>query len=215
MALIAGACLALPALGDEYWPSQRWRLRFDVGGTIPQDPTVSEIGGPVTGGKMDLDAGMAFDLGVGFRVAPWLTLEGELGFTYNHIDSIGNWFYPDSSLSQMSMMINAEFSYPIGRIVPFAGIGGGGVLSTVSFGNYYYYYYTDSDGWGTDFVPAAQAFAGLRIEFNQNWSAGVIYRFLATPGQNWDVDWWNGADFEFGVDKVFVHSICLTFTGTF
>ena len=101
------------------------------------------------------------------------------------------------------------------RDLPLDACGGGGVLSTVSFGNYYYYYYTDSDGWGTDFVPAAQAFAGLRFEFNRNWSAGVSYRFLATAGQDWDVEWWNGADFSFGVDRVFIHSISFTVTGSF
>jgi len=213
--LTFAGCLAWPTLADEY-SSQRWRIRFDIGGTIPVDPAVSELGGPVTsGGKMDLDAGMAFDLGIGFRVAPWFTLEAALGFTYNEIDSIGNWSYPNSSLSQMPMMINAEFAFPIGRLTPYAGIGAGGVFSTVSFGNYYYYYYTESDGWGTDYVPAAQAFAGLRYEFSDEWSVGVSYRFLATPGQDWDVEWWNGADFDFGVDRLFTHSISVTFTGSF
>jgi opacity protein-like surface antigen len=216
LALVSAGCLALTAMGQENAASQRWRFRFDIGGTIPDNPTLSEIGGPVTGGDtMELDAGIAFDFAAGYRITPWLLLEGELGFTYNEIDSVGNWSYPDSGLSQMLMMVNAEFSYPFGRLVPFAGIGGGGVYSSVSFGNYYYYYYSDSDGSGDDFVPAAQAFAGIRFEFSPNWSAGVTYRFLATPGQNWDVEWWNGADFNLGVDRVYMHSICFTVTGTF
>jgi opacity protein-like surface antigen len=209
------ACLAFPALANEDL-SQRWRIRFDLGGNIPVNPTISELGGPVTtGGKMDLDAGMTFDMGVGFRVAPWFTLEAEIGFMYNEIDSIGNWSYPNSSLSQMPIMLNAEFSIPRGPLVPYAGIGAGGVLGSVSFGSYYYYYYSESDGWANNFVPAAQAFAGLRYEFDRNWSAGISYRFLAVPGYDWDVEWWNGADFSFGVDKTFTHSICVTFSGTF
>ncbi|MFO1513024.1 MAG: outer membrane beta-barrel protein [Verrucomicrobiota bacterium] len=214
--LVSAGCLTCAALGQEGPTSERWRFRFDIGGTIPENPTLSEMGGPVTGGdKMELSAGMAFDFAAGYRVTPWLVLEGELGFTYNEIQSVGNWSYPNSSLSQMLMMVNAEFSYPLGRLVPFAGVGGGGVYSSVSFGNYYYYYGGDTDGWGDDFVPAAQAFAGLRFEFNRNWSAGVTYRFLATPSQNWNVEWWNGADFNLGVDRVCVHSICFTVTGTF
>lgn len=214
--LISAFCLARSAFGQEDFSVSRWRFRFDIGGTIPENPTLSEIGGPVTGGdKMELSAGMAFDFAAGYRVTPWLLLEGELGFTYNEINSVGNWSYPDSALSQMSMMVNAEFSYPFGRLVPFVGIGGGGVYSSVSFGNYYYYYWSESDGSGDDFVPAAQAFAGLRIEFNPNWSAGVTYRFLATPGQNWNVEMWNIGDFNFGVDRVGIHSICLSITGTF
>lgn len=216
LVLVSTGCLALSAVGQESSLAERWRFRFDIGGTIPENPTLSEIGGPVTGGdEMELSAGMAFDFAAGYRITPWLLLEGELGFTFNEIESVGNWSYPDSALSQMLMMVNAEFSYPLGRFVPFVGIGGGGVYSSVTFGNYYYYYYSDSDGWGDDFVPAAQIFAGLRFEFSPNWSAGVSYRFLATPSQNWDVEWWNGADFNLGVDGVFIHSICFTMTGSF
>jgi hypothetical protein len=43
----------------------------------------------------------------------------------------------------------------------------------------------------------------------------LSYRFLATDKQKWDVDWWNGADFEVGVDAVRMHMICLTFTASF
>jgi len=218
--LVTVGCLALTAPGQVNSSSQLWRFRFDVGGTIPEDPTLSEMGGPVTGGDtMELSAGMAFGFAAGYRLTPWLLLEGELGFTYNEIDSVGNWSYPDSGLSQMLMMVNAEFSYPLGRLVPFVGIGGGGVYSSVTFGNYDYYYYNDSDGWGDDFVPAAQVFAGLRFDFDSNWSAGVTYRLLATPSQKWDVEWdvpWGpGADFQIGVDGVVIHSICFTITGTF
>lgn len=215
LALVSVSCLIRPALGQDL-SSQGWRFRFDIGGTIPENPTLSDIGGPITsGGKMELSAGMAFDLAAGYRITPWFTLEGELGFTYNNIDAVGNWSYPNSSLSQMLMMLNAEFSFPIGRFRPFAGIGAGGVYSTVSFGNYYYYYYSDSDGWGDDFVPAAQAFAGLRFEIDQNWSIGVAYHFIATPSQEWNVNWWNNADFEFGVDRICIHSICISVTGSF
>lgn len=214
MGLVAVSCLS-PALGDDY-SSQRWRVRADIGGNIPISPTVSDLGGPViSGGKMALDAGMSLDFGIGFKVTPWFILEGEIGFTYNHIDSIGNWSYPNSSLTQMPIMLNAEFCLPVGRLVPFAGIGGGGVLGSVTFGDYYYYYYSESDGWGNNFVPAAQAYAGLRYEFSNEWSLGISYRFLAVPGYDWDVEWWNNADFSFGVDKMFTHSICITFSGTF
>ena len=215
MGLITFGFLVQPALADEY-SSQRWRIRSDIGGNIPISPTVSDLGGPVTsGGKMELDAGVSFDFGVGYRVTPWFLLEGEFGFTYNNIDSVGNWSYPDSSFSQMPIMLNAEFCLPTGRLVPFAGVGAGGVLGNVTFGNYYYYYYSDSDGYALNFAPAAQAFAGLRYEFEPGWSFGISYRFLAVPGYDFDVDWWNGADFSFGVNKTFTHSICITLSGTF
>lgn len=215
---VSVGCLALNALGQDFSSSERWRFRFDIGGTIPEDPTLStvDVNGPVTGGdKMDLSAGVSFDLAAGYRITPWLLIEAEFGLTSNEIESVGDWSYPDSDLSQMLLMVNAEFSYPIGRFVPFAGIGAGGVYSSVTFGNYYYYYWSDSDGWGDDFVAAAQAFAGFRIQLDPNWSVGVTYRFLATPSQNWDVEWWNGADFDLEVDEVGVHSISLSITASF
>jgi len=216
LVLVVTGGLALAAVGQESSMAERWRWRFDIGAVLPENPTLSEIGGPVTGGgDMDLSTGMAFDFAGGYRITPWLLLEGELGFTYNEIDSVGNWSYPDSSLSQMLLMINAEFSYPLGKFVPFAGIGGGGVYSTVSFGSYYYYYYSDSAGWGDDFVAAAQVFAGVRYEFSPEWCAGLSYRALATASQTWDVDWWTGNDFNLGVDEVIMHSICFTVTGRF
>ena len=214
--LVLVVSLVSPAIGQDNSLLQKWRPRFSIGGSLPVDPTLSEIGGPVTGGDdMELSAGIQFDMALGYRVTPWLTLEGELGFSFNEVDSVGNWSYPDSALSQMAMMFNVEFNYPRGPLVPFAGIGAGGVFSELSFGNYYDYYYSDSDGSGTDFVPAAQAFAGLRYEFNKQWSVGVTYRFLATASQKWDVEWWNGADFKLGVDRVCIHSICLVLTGRF
>jgi len=220
LALIATVCLALSAAGQESSSqSNRWNFRFDIGGSMPNDPGVSEIGGPVGNGKMELSPGMQFDIALGYRLLPWLILEGELGVTANEIDSIGNWSYPDSAFTQFTMMANVMFEYPRGRLVPFAGVGAGAAVGSVSFGNttYYSYYYswTESDGYGSDFVPAMQVIAGLRYEFSPDWSVGVTYRFLATGNQDFDVDWWNGADFEFGVDSVSMHSVCLVFTGRF
>ena len=78
-----------------------------------------------------------------------------------------------------------------------------------------YYYFSESDGSGSDFVPAAQVFVGLRYDFNDRCSVGVTYRLLATARQEWDVDWWTGQDFRVGVDSVRMHSICLAFTARF
>lgn len=216
LVLLSLGCLAGVAVGAESGSSQPWRVRFDIGGTIPENPTLSMISGPVTGGsKMELSAGMAMDFAVGYRVTPWFLVEGELGLTYNEVEAVGNWAYPNSALSQMPMMLNFEFCYPRGPLIPFAGIGVGGVFSELSFGNTYDFYYSDAAGSGTDFVPAAQAFAGVRFEFDKNWNIGVVYRFLATAEQHWDVDWWTGNQFQVGVDRVGIHSICLVMTGRF
>ena len=80
---------------------------------------------------------------------------------------------------------------------------------------YYDYYYNSYDGAGTDFVPAIQAFAGVRYQFHPQWSLGVVYRFLATAEQKWDVEWWDGRSFNLAVDSICIQSVCLVVTGSF
>ena len=215
--LVSACCLAWSAVADESASlAQRWRVRFDIGGTFPEEAKLTELDGPVpNGAELKLSPGLQFDLAAGYRITPWLSLEGELGFTFNTVDSIGNWYYPNSELWQMLMMANVVVEYPRGPFVPFAGVGAGGALSTLSFGNYYYYGYSEPDGVGTDFVPAFQAFGGVRYQFNNQWNLGVVYRFLLTGAQEWDVDWWDGATTRVGVDSVCIQSVCLVITGSF
>lgn len=223
LVLVAAGCVAFAAVADDSSSlAQRWRVRFDIGGTFPEAARLTEIGGPITGGgELKLSPGLQFDLAAGYRVTPWLTLEAELGSTFNTVDSVGNWSYPNSEFWQMLMMANVVVEFPRGRLVPFAGVGAGGALSILSFGNYYDgysydgYSYTEPDGSGTDFVPAFQAFGGLRYRFSDQWNVGVVYRFLATGHQNWDVDWWDGRSFRVGVDSICLQSICLVVSGNF
>ena len=217
--LVVGA-LAIPTRADESaLAAGRWNFRFDVGGTMPADPELTTFSGPITeGGEIKLSAGGQFDIAMGYRLTPWLSLEGELGFAANAVDSIGNWSYPDSSLTHFLFMANVVIEKPLGQFVPFAGVGVGGDFSTLSFGNrdYYDYYYSwDPDGSGTDCVLAYQAFGGVRYLFNENFSMGVVYRYFATGAQDWKVDWWTGSDFKVGADAIGVHSVCLVFSASF
>ena len=215
--VVSAGCLAMSAVADENSSlAQRWCVRFDIGGTFPENAKLTELDGPVPGGaEMKLSPGLQFDLATGYRITPWLALEGELGFTFNTVDSIGNWYYPNSELWQMLIMANVVVEYPRGPFVPFAGVGAGGALSTLSFGNDYYYDYGEPDAVGTDFVPAFQAFGGLRYQFNDQWGLGVVYRCLVTGDQKWDVDWSYGGSTRVAVDSVCIQSICLVITGSF
>lgn len=215
--LMLAATLSTPALaGQGIMEAGTWQIRLDLGGTIPDDPSLTLRDGPVTSGdSMKLGSGFMMDAAVGYRLTPWLLLEGEFGFTVNEVKSVGNWSYPDSFLNQLTMMVNLVIESPRGPLVPYAGLGAGGVFSSLNFGNYYYYYYSSSDGYGTDFVAAVQAFAGLRYKISDDCTVGLSYRFLATDDQKWDVDWWTGNDFTVGVDAVRMHMIALTFTASF
>src|SRR5436190_16944622 len=118
--IMGGVLPVQRAQGGE--PYSRWAGRIDMGGVIPQDADLTEFGGPVSGEKMKLDPGFQFDVSGGYRVTPWLELGPELGFTFNSVDSIGGWSYPNTSLGQILMMANVRLEYPPqSRLAPFVG----------------------------------------------------------------------------------------------
>ena len=199
-------------------PFDRWTVRLDMGGVIPEDATLREFGGPVSGEKLKLDPGFQFDLALGYRITPWLEVGPELGFTFNGVDSIGGWSYPSTLLGQILMMGNVRLEYPVkSRLAAFAGGGIGGVASFLTFGGDTDYDYDDHgpDGTGSDLVWAFQAFGGLRYRVADKWTLGLEYRFLQTDPQRWDVDWWTGQEFSVGIDSLRMHSVCLVLSGSF
>ncbi len=197
-------------------PFPRWTARVDLGGTIPQNPSLTEFGGPVSGEKLELDPGFQCDVAVGYRITPWLEVGPEFGFTLNGVDSIGGWSYPDTSLDQILLMANVRVQYPPeSRLAPFVGAGVGGVASFLTFGESDYYCYCEPAGTGSDFVLGFQVFGGLRYRVADDLSLGVVYRYLATDRQHWGVEWWDGTEFGVSVDSVRLHSVCLVFSGRF
>ena len=216
---VAMACLGIEtAVAADFGDGLRWRTRIDMGGTIPESPNLTEFVGPVSGQRMNLSPGFQMDFSLGYRITPWLEVGPEIGMTFNGVDSVGNFSYPDTMLFQMPLMANVVLELPKPRrFSPYIGAGVGGVASFLSFGNHsgYYYYYWEPDGSGSDFVLGFQAFAGLRYRFTDTASLGVNYRFLMTEPQNWDVEWWDGSHFNVGVDSIRLHSICLVFEATF
>src|SRR5262245_1104390 len=81
----------------------RWAIHFDMGGTVPQDPKLTRLGDPVTGEYLKLSPGVQLDMRLDYRITPWLSVGGELGFLYNSIDSVGRFSYHDTSLFQMPL----------------------------------------------------------------------------------------------------------------
>ncbi len=195
--------------------SDAWSLRLDMGGTIPEDAELTEFDGPVTGAKFRLDPGFQFDVSGGYQVTRWLEIGPEFGFTFNGVDSFGDLSYPDTTYAQVLMFANVRLEYPTTRcpVVPFVGAGIGGVASFLTFGDTDYYY--EPDGTGDDFSLGFQAFAGLRYRFGEHTNIGLVYRFLATDRQRFDVEWWDGSEFRVSIDSIRMHSICLVFSAEF
>ena len=190
----------------------RWDIRFDVGGTIPQDAELTQFAGPVRGELMRLSPGFQMDLGFNYKITPWLAVGPELGLLFNEVDSFGSYSHHDTSLFQMPLMANVTLQYPVGRFLHYVGGGIGGVASVLTFGEDYYW---GPDGTGSDFSLGFQGFAGLNYRFNQGWQMGVIYRYLYTDGMDWNVEWWNDAHFHVAVESVQTHSVCLVLQASF
>lgn len=216
--LLMGSVCPVP-MAQPAEPFPRWVGRVDMGGTIPEEADLTQLGGPVSGEKFKLDPGFQFDVSGGYRPTPWLEVGPELGFTFNSVDSIGGWSYPDTTLGQILMMVNVRLEYPVkSRVAPFIGAGIGGAASFLTFGDhsdYYYYYGHEPDGTGSDFALAFQLFGGVRYRVAEKWNLALEYRYLVTDRQQWNVDWWNGSNFTVGIDSLRMHSICLVFSGEF
>jgi len=202
-----------PAGAQTLFDDERWELRLDMGGTIPQDARLTRFGDPVSGQFMKLSPGFQMDFAFNYKLTPWLAIGPELGFLYNSVNSFGDFSYHDTYLFQMPIMANITLEYPMaGRLVPYVGAGIGGVATALTFGEDYYW---GPDGIGTDFTLGFQAFAGLNYRFNPSTSLGVMYRFLYTDSEDWDVEWWTGYHFHVAVDPIQVHSICLVLSCRF
>jgi len=212
--LVASVCV----IGDvtsahDYEEGYKWKTWLDMGGTFGTTAHLQEFVGPVSGQDLKLSPGFQMDLGFGYRPLPWLTVGPEFGMIFNSVEAFGDFSYHDTSLFQMPIMATLTLEPPnTGRLVPYIGGGIGGVASFLTFGANGDW---EPDGTGSDFVLGFEAFAGFRYRVGPHTSLGVVYRFLATEPQNWDVEWWDHSEFRVGVGSIQVHSFCLVFTSSF
>ncbi len=103
-------------------------------------------------------------------------LEGELGMRTSSLESIGG-ADAGGHLNVYTLMANAIYDIPTGtRFTPHIGGGVGGALVDIRNVNQFGTAATDD----TDVVFAYQGIAGVDYKFNQNWAAGLDYRYLGT-----------------------------------
>lgn len=154
----------------------------DLGVNIVQDIDTSVADTP---GKLKLDPGPRFSIGAGYVLymdaAYETAVQFETGVIYNSPSKLkGDGF--DSSVDgdfyQVPFLADIIYSFKITpRLLPYIGVGGGGVYSRTSINNI--------DGLPVDsatdeFDAAVQAMAGLRYKLDERNELGVGYKFLAT-----------------------------------
>lgn len=188
-----------------------WNANVEIGVSIVDNPKLEGVPG-----ELDMDPGLAFAMGITYRVADWVRVGPEVGFAVNFIDDFGGIKpHSDAELFQMPMMVNVILEPPQPWVVkPFIGAGAGGTLSVLySQHGYYNYWYsfaeTDSD---SEIGFSWQALAGVRWQIGENWDLALTYRYTQTEGQEYTFrDFVYGPDqfYRIGVDKIGTHLVTI------
>lgn len=199
-----------------------WFAGADLGGVVAQDSQLSRFANLSLNDRMEFGAGIGMDVYGGYAFNQYLAVGGTVGWTWNPINSIGGASVHDTSFSSVPFMANVVLQYPIAktRIIPYIGAGVGGALTVFDSDGYTRYANGNSvtiyDA-ASDFVFAWQAFAGVRVELNDNLSVGIGYRYLwmDSSSYSFEPDWYYGSTVRIGMDSVQSHLAALTFTMKF
>lgn len=183
-------------------------FRAGIGPSFFQDGRLNQFGGPANN-SVRYDTGLAADAAFGFAFNQNFSLDFESGFIGARINHVQGYSSDDSSIDNLPLLVNATFSAPIPRtnIIPYAGIGAGGAIST---------FHTDgfSDGLTTVYgqesegVFAYQVFAGVRFLLTPQMSLGVGYKYFATDNPVFSYP--PSPNFDVGFQGVRTHSILFT-----
>ena len=139
----------------------------------------------------------------------------ESGLIHNSIKSITGSPDTDASLSNVPMLVNAVFHFPLERnFTPYIGLGAGATSSVLDI-NRATISGTRLNGNDSDVEWALQAFAGFRYEFNDSMAVGFGYKFLATGEPSWDVFSFASGAGQLRFDNARTHSFLAEFTMKF
>ena len=187
-------------------------FRGGIGPEIAHKTEVKEFFGSSSGSKVEYDAGLRISAAGGYQFCSYFSAEVESGILYNSIKSITGSPSTDASLVNVPLLANAVFHIPLeSNFVPYCGFGFGGSTSVLTI-DHARIAGRSLDGDDSDFVWAAQAFAGFRYEFNDRMGVGFGYKFLATGQPSWDVFSFTAGSGELRFDRARTHSFLAEFT---
>ncbi len=195
------AAAPLP-VGDEV---RAWYLRNEIGGNFL--PSISladrsyDLGPGVlswTGASLSMDAGVAWNTALGWRVTDQFAIEVASGIFYNTFGSLSGAISYDGttlagsvdvggSLLQVPVMAGARLELPVARDLWLnLGASAGGIYLHGDLDT------TISDGVGEVRIngsDGAWAFAysatiGLEWDLSADWGVGIAYRFVGTTSAN-------------------------------
>lgn len=234
VALPANAQATPPSGAGKTAISDYLYLMGDVGVTLTQDVNMKNTLG-LTGVQFGLDTGMRFDLGVGYDVTSWFSVEATAGLIWNSVDSVsgtvtdttGGFIGGDLPLSggsgniyNIPIMFNGKFRIPITKDAnsPEIVLGGGiGALwsdadinsvTTAAVPG------LEASVSGNSWAFAYQATAGVDWKLGNNLHLGIAYAFLGTTELNYGKTNFNTTQLvgtaDVKADALYTHSILAT-----
>src|SRR5207244_7317066 len=112
---------------------QGFYFRGGIGPEVALRTDVNEFFGPVTGIKVKYDPGFRISAAAGYMFCNYFSAELESGILYNSIKSITGSTDTDASLSNVPMLVNAVFHFPLERnFTPYIGFGAGATSSVLA-----------------------------------------------------------------------------------
>lgn len=179
-ALLAG--LASAACAQEEGLARKFYFTANLGASMPGETTVKSTDLFIESGKIKFDTGVRLDVGFGYYITDWLSVELDSGILINftHLkddfDESG-----DLGFYQIPVLANLIYHIPTrSRFRPFVGAGIGGVQSQLVD------YDLFSGGSDSDFGLAWQALAGCRYQLSSKVDLGIAYKYLATTDRTFD-----------------------------
>ncbi len=204
LAVCGVALVAMPAVAEE---KVGFFAGADVGGTVAENPRLKEFPDAPPGGDVELQPGARLSLQAGYRFTEWVSLSLETGLLVNGVKDA------DMTVSQVPLMANIELSIPNrSPFEPFVGGGPGFSVSSIYVDDDRLNSGTDVDGGAADVVFAWQVYGGVRYNFKEWMSLGLVYKYFAAGEAEWDVRN-TSQDIRFG--RARIHSLSLLFQARF
>jgi len=216
LGMMAGLLSSMSAQADNGGGvAQGFYFRGGIGPEVAQRTDVNEFFGPVSGIRVKYDPGFRISAAAGYMFCNYFSAELESGVLYNSIKSITGSPDTDASLSNVPMLVNAVFHFPLERnFTPYIGFGAGATTSVLDI-NRATINGTRLNGNDSDVEWAVQGFAGFRYEFNDRMAVGFGYKFLATGEPSWDVFSFSSGGGQLRFDNARTHSFQAEFTMKF
>lgn len=180
----AGATLLLAATKGHAQSADNVFLSIGAGGAFQQDVAI-QSGFNGVPGHIQFAPGWCITGEAGYSFSRLFSADVESGLIWNSITTVGDQSLAgiaSAHLSEIPVLANGFFTYPVGHFKPYVGAGLGLAVGVFDSSNIPGTASTFND---TDVTFAYQFQAGLKYSLSQNLELGLSYKFLGTTRHGW------------------------------